>query len=413
MNAHYEEKIKQRIAAAFERSGPPLDFPKLPEIATGRYTSDAFWQAEQQHLWPRSWLFAAHADELPAPGSCKLWRDSGVPIVIINEGADQYRAFYNTCQHRGGPLVVEEYSRQSRLQCGYHGWTYNYAGELIGVPDQRDFVDLDKACYRLKELRCESWGKWIFVNRDAQAKPLQDFIAPIAPELEQFDLANLRLYDKHSIPIAANWKACTDSFMETYHLQHIHPHTVNQLLDHKGTVIALLEQGHNKMYTPNREGLLTTPDEFVDITSVGELPRISNLAYSVFPNMVMPLDAAGFPLLLFWPIDKANTRMDVLWFGADDGKSKVTDNVWQRQQEFLSPAWLEKLAIFDVVLQEDVQFLASQQQSMETGAITGMPLSYLEQRIYHRHEALDEIIGLHNIPPSLAVAPLLQPFIEN
>ena len=301
VDAQYTQYIKQKIEQAYQREAPPADFPQLTDIPVSRYTSDPFWQAEQQHLWPKSWLFAAHAHELPNVGSSKLWQDGGMPIVMVKDEQQKIRAFYNTCQHRGGPLVVDEYSDNARLRCGYHGWTYNYDGELIGVPDRRDFVGLNLQCHKLEELSCEQWGNWIFVNRDKNAQPLMEFMAPIEPELQQFDLDNLQFYDKHSIHIAANWKACCDSFMETYHVRHIHPDTVDQLLDHKGTVISLLEQGHNKMYTPNRAGFIPPQDGFNDIASVGELPRISNLAYSLFPNMVIPLDAGGFPMLLFWP----------------------------------------------------------------------------------------------------------------
>ena len=124
------------------------------------------------------------------------------------------------------------------------------------------------------------------------------------------------------------------------------------------------------------------------------------------------LDAGGFPMLLFWPIDKSHTRMDVLWFAPTDGAHDASDQVWKNQQQKLPPQWLERLALFDRVLEEDVQFLPWQQQSMETGAIKGMPLSYLEQRIYHRNEAIDQTIGLDNIPEGMAVSPLLDGLIE-
>ncbi len=411
MDAKHTEAVKQQIAEAYKRQGPPSDFPLMPEIPVSRYISDEFWQAEQQYLWPKSWLFAGHIDELPNIGSTKLWQDTGAPVVMVKDDHQVIKAFYNACQHRAGPLVVDEYSEQTRLRCGYHGWTYNFDGELIGVPDRRDFIGLDLECNKLIELRCETWGGWIFINRDPDAIPLSDFLKPVQQEFQQFDIEHLQLFDKHSIHIAANWKACTDSFMETYHLRHIHPDTVDTILDHKGTVISLLEQGHNKMYTPNRAGFTPPLEGFTDIESVTELPRMTNLAYSLFPNVVIPLDAGGFPLLVFWPVDKANTRLDVWWFAPPTDK-QYQRQVWRDQQQYLSKQWLEKLAIFDVVLGEDVQFLPSQQRSMETGAITGMPLSYLECRIYHRHESIDQMIGTERIPEGMAVDAVLHGQID-
>lgn len=412
MDTEYVTEIKQRIAEEHNRQSPPVGFPQLAQIPSGRYTSDAFWEAEQTQLWPKSWLLAGHAHELPNIGSSKLWNDMGVSVVIVKDEREDFRAYYNTCQHRGGPIITEPYTEGARLRCAYHGWTYNLDGDLIAVPDQRDFVDLDLNSHRLLELKCENWGNFIFVNRDRNAVSLMEFLAPVLREFEQFDLTRLHFFEKHSITICANWKACVDSFMETYHLRHIHPNTVNELLDHKGTVISLFEQGHSRMYTPNRAGYIPPQEGFGDISSVGELPRITNLAYSFFPNLVVPLDAGGFPLLLFWPIDKRTTRMDVMWFGPNDGVNDSNSQAWKNPQEALTPAWLERLAIFDSVLAEDVQFLPWQQQSMETGAITGMPLSYLERRLYHRHEAIDKMLGVENIPSAMAVEPLLDDYIE-
>ena len=85
----------------------------------------------------------------------------------------QIRAFYNVCSHRGAPLVREAAGTQVRLRCTYHQWTYDTAGQLIAVMDERDFPQpFDKACMGLQSVRCEMWGPWVFVNEDPNAEPL-------------------------------------------------------------------------------------------------------------------------------------------------------------------------------------------------------------------------------------------------
>ena len=47
------------------RTSPPQGFPHLPDIPAGRYTDPRYYELEQAHIWQKSWLFAAHIDELP------------------------------------------------------------------------------------------------------------------------------------------------------------------------------------------------------------------------------------------------------------------------------------------------------------------------------------------------------------
>nr|WP_062121417.1 Rieske 2Fe-2S domain-containing protein [Sphingobium sp. MI1205] len=46
--------------------------------------------------------------------------------------------------------------KASLRRCQYHSWTYGLDGRLIGVPDERDFQDLDKSERGLIEIRCEA-----------------------------------------------------------------------------------------------------------------------------------------------------------------------------------------------------------------------------------------------------------------
>jgi hypothetical protein len=137
-----------------------------------------------------------------------------------------------------------------------------------------------------------------------------------------------------------------------------------------------------------------------DIQSAGEIPRISNLAYNVFPNLVTPLDVIGFPFLLFFPVDIRTTRMEVLWQGPDWGAEEVPD------------VWKAYVNVFDMVLDEDTQNLKWIQKSLESPGFKGIPLSYQERRIYHVHETIDRTIGVERIPAELRVEPKLDDWIE-
>ena len=66
------------------RKAPPEGFPHLPDIQAGRYTSQEYYDLEQQHIWKKSWLFAAHIDEIPEPGCFMKWENTGTPAIIVH-----------------------------------------------------------------------------------------------------------------------------------------------------------------------------------------------------------------------------------------------------------------------------------------------------------------------------------------
>ena len=176
------QTLKDLMEYEAERKAPPEGFPDLPDIPAGRYTDQRFFALEQEHVWRKSWLLAAHIDELPEPGSFRLWDITGQPVLLIHGDEGTINAFYNTCRHRGAPVVTERSGSKRRFVCPYHGWCYSREGELVAVRDPEDFGNLDVSTRGLKSIRCERFGNLIFVNFDSQAPSLLDWLGPIADE---------------------------------------------------------------------------------------------------------------------------------------------------------------------------------------------------------------------------------------
>ena len=169
-----QEIITLRKLMEYEagRSEPPEGFPTLPDLPGGRYTDPRFFELERQHIWRKSWLLAGHTDEVPEPGCFRLWEQAGQPVIIVRSQGGDVNAFYNTCSHRGAPVVTEESGKRPRLTCRYHGWSYSHDGELIAIRDPEDFGGLVYAERGLRPIRCERFGNLIFVNFDDQAPSL-------------------------------------------------------------------------------------------------------------------------------------------------------------------------------------------------------------------------------------------------
>ncbi len=382
------------------RTAPPPGFPALPDLPSGRYTDPRFFALEQAHLWRKSWLFAGHVDEVPTPGAYKLWDQAGQPLMLIHARSGEINAFYNVCSHRGAPVVTERAGRRNLFTCKYHGWSYDDQGALVAIRDAEDFADLDFSCRGLKRVRCETFGKLIFVNFDADAPSLVDWLGPIAGEWEEFDFGQTRLIDHYVWELKSNWKVAMEANTEVYHVPNIHPKSVALILDHRRNVNVFYPHGHGRMIAPGRG---TAEDNKIrrrapmDNPRVGEIARTCTQSYGVFPNIVTPLSATAFPMLQFWPDGIGRSRMEVWWFGPDWGETEKPEG------------WADNVAYFNTVLEEDTQFGAQIQVAHESWGFESVPLSYQEARIYWWNQAADALIGPQNIPEDLRVAPVIGP----
>lgn len=403
-----DQRFISRMESGFEfergREAPPAQFPTLPPIPGGRYTDREFLALEHRFLWRRSWLYACHLDELPNPGSYLLWSKTGSPIVIVRGSDERVRAFYNVCSHRGGPLVTDASGRlSSGFTCRYHGWTYDLEGRLKGLREQRDFDNLDKNCLSLSTVRCERFGKWVFVNEDPGAPPLLDWFGPIASHWRHIDPDRLRHVASYGFDVQCNVKVMLEAFFEVYHLSSVHKHTAGRFLDHHATRIVLWPDGHSLMVTPNRSRDWVDPGTIgmPSIPGLGRFPLENNLSYNLFPNLVTPIAPTGIPFLTFWPTGARTMRVDCHWFAPDWGDGER------------HPLWEQRIDNFNRILAEDMELVPRIQESIESPGFQGIRLSYQERRIYHWHEELDRRMDPALVPEGLRLEPKLSGFVEH
>ena len=402
-----DQSFIDRVYEGFEyersRKGPPEKFAALPPIPAGRYTDPEFLDLERQYLWQKSWLYACHTDEIPQVGSYLQWSKTGSPILIVRTTQDQVRAFYNTCRHRGSPLVTDSSGRvNGGFTCGYHGWAYDLEGNLKGVRDRRDFPDLEFSCLGLVSVRCERLGCWVFINEDPKAESLSDSLGPVTQQWHQFDPDSIRHVESYGFDVECNIKVMLEAFFEVYHLQSTHPDTASRFLDHRATNIVLWPNGHSIMVTPNRNPDWVDPGTvgMKEFPNVSELPVRTNVSYNVYPNLVTPVAPTGIPFLTFWPTGSRTMRVDCHWFAPDWGEGGRHS------------LWDQRIRNFNRILQEDIELVPQIQRSMESRGFRGVRLNYQERRIYHWHEELDRRIGIERIHGHLRVEPRLAEMIE-
>ena len=125
----------------------------------------------------------------------------------------------------------------------------------------------------LSEIRCETWGPFVWWNMDLDAKPVIEWLAPYPEKLAGYGLDNWVRTFKISADADFNWKIIRDNFNESYHLPTIHPELATFINDGLPTTeFAMYDSGHNSMWMvghKRRPALI--------ITAWKSLPRLTTL----------------------------------------------------------------------------------------------------------------------------------------
>src|SRR5689334_8428770 len=103
-----------------------------------RYLSTEYMRAEQEKLWPRVWLLAGPAIDLPEPGHYFTFELVNESILIVRQ-PEGVKAFHNVCGHRGRRLREPGRGRARSFPCAYHSWEWNTDGSLLKVPREEAF----------------------------------------------------------------------------------------------------------------------------------------------------------------------------------------------------------------------------------------------------------------------------------
>ena len=139
----------------------------------------------------------------------------------------------------------------------------------------------------------------------------------------------------------------------------------------------------------------TENQEFLDMVDC------TSTAVSYFPNYILPLGTIGFPVLLFWPISTGKTLLEWSYYAPKDWEGDEIPTHWKKRSEQ-----------FNQIMDEDKFNMAPMQESLESSALTGIPINYQERRIWHLHEQIDRLIGEEHIPKELRIEKLLSPYVE-
>lgn len=211
------------------------DSPAL-SLRPGAYTSPELWQLEQERIFYRSWVLAAHADQLAKAGDYVALSVAGEPVLVVRDGAGELHAMSPVCRHRCMPLVQPGSGHTDELTCQYHRWRYGLDGRLIGAPHMAANRDFEPRQCRLPRFAVATWNGFVWVNLDAGAEPIGAHLDMVAAEFANYRLDTLVQIDSFAEEWQANWKLVLENAHENYHVLGLHEQTLEPLVPGGGDI---------------------------------------------------------------------------------------------------------------------------------------------------------------------------------
>ena len=122
------------------------------KMPTDSYVCPERASREQQEFFRNHPQLIGLSGDLPSPGSYLTNDDIGVPILATRDKDGVFHAFLNACRHRSVKVAQEERGTKNVFTCPFHHWSYANTGNLLTIPNNDHFGDVDKSCMGLVEL---------------------------------------------------------------------------------------------------------------------------------------------------------------------------------------------------------------------------------------------------------------------
>jgi choline monooxygenase len=305
-------------------------------------------------------------------------------------------------------MLISESGKHDVIRCPYHSWGYGLDGRLLGAPyfkgldipaaeraayETTELKEFDKADYSLFRIRVDTWGCFVFVNLDPDARPLSDWLGDLPRRLARHPLQDLRFVRRKTIEVDANWKLIAENFMEYYHLPWVHPelNTVSNFGNHERF------QGPG-MYT----GMTTTPlernpDLPIDVDALRPMPGLNAKdAQSAYWILIVPNIA-----LFLLP----NHLFTLLCRPDGPGRTIEFADMLVHPETLSAPdaeATCDAIFTFwDAVNAQDIEAVERVQRGLRATAYRGGRMCYRFEESIHRFQnmVIDLMTGNPRTPP--------------
>jgi phenylpropionate dioxygenase-like ring-hydroxylating dioxygenase large terminal subunit len=300
---------------------------------------------------------------------------SGVPILLSRDPDGKLGAFLNVCRHRGARVANGSGSGDKDFRCPYHGWCYGLDGALIARPDEPSFAAAARETHGLRPLPVVEKYGMIWVSPDPEVRfDVDEMLGGLAGDLAAYGLDAYHHYETRVLHRKMNWKLGVDTFGETYHLQHLHPNTVDTLFHSNRCTFDAFGPNHRMLAARKTfDALRQVPEHEWDVFDNTVVICV------LFPNTVFTFQRDHVETWHFFPGDKVDET--VLYVSlyipvpVDNPKSKEH---WDRNFDLLMAT----------VEMEDFPTCEGMQIGFKSGAQDAITFGRNEPALQHFHKSI-------------------------
>jgi choline monooxygenase len=345
-----------------------LPLSKAHTILSSWYFDPEIAALERRKVFGDTWQMAARTDQLAEPGAFVTLDIAGEPIVVVRDDAGTLRAFHNVCRHRAAQVVNEPCGTLTKLRCRYHGWTYDLAGRLRGVPEFDGVEDFCRDEEGLVPLAVATWGPLVFVHEGTPAQSLHEYLAPLPERASALGIDGLHFAGRREYELGCNWKVFVDNYQDGgYHVNTVHP-----------GLAGALDYAHYRTENQGNTSVQISPLKPSDDPTVGKVRTGLNAYYWwVFPNLMINLyqDVMDTNLVLPLGPDRCRVVFD-FYFTQVEGPDA---------QKFIA----DSIAVAHQVQMEDWQVCEEVQRGLKSRSYDAGRFSVKrESGGYHFHQLL-------------------------
>jgi phenylpropionate dioxygenase-like ring-hydroxylating dioxygenase large terminal subunit len=217
-------------------------------VHTSLYVDPSIFDAEMDTIFHNTWVWVAHASEIPLPGNFKMSHVGLEPVIVTRSADGSVHVLLNRCRHRAGSVCEEPRGKTSVFVCRYHGWSYDLTGKLRGVPHAVGYAaDFNKQDYPLVSLRVEEYAGLIFATFRQDLQPLDEYLGRAKPWIDLFMKQGagfgLQVAGAHKFRFRGNWKIQLENTTDAYHFPIVHRSFLTSLDEETEDLFDVLGQG--------------------------------------------------------------------------------------------------------------------------------------------------------------------------
>ena len=197
----------------------------VPTLPAALYHDAAVFDAELERIHRRAWHVLCHQSEIAEPGGSYGLDLIGRRVFAVRGEDGQIRVFHNVCRHRAHAVVPQGRHQCGRaITCPYHAWSYALDGRLKAAAALRTAHAADLASLELKPVEHALALGFVFFRLEGDGPRLEERLGGAIAELACYRIEEMVPESKaYARPVAADWKAVWDNYLESYHFGSGHP----------------------------------------------------------------------------------------------------------------------------------------------------------------------------------------------